>query len=88
MRRLLDTACTEVLFVSGCVPNQVKFYPDFNHIVLLSARPEVVHQRLSARTGNDYGKARENWPGPCATSRQSNRSCVQAPPSRSTPACP
>jgi len=42
--------------VSGCVPNQGRFYADFDRIVLLSAAPEVVRRRLLSRTGNDYGK--------------------------------
>lgn len=59
MRRLLDTEDAEVLFVSGSVPNQGQFYPDFDHVVLLSAPPETVRQRLLTRDGNDYGKAPE-----------------------------
>jgi broad-specificity NMP kinase len=56
LRRLLDDAGDEPLFVSGCVPNQGRFYADFDRIVLLSAAPEVVRRRLLERTGNDYGK--------------------------------
>jgi dephospho-CoA kinase len=56
LRRLLDTG-GDPLFVSGCVPNQWRFYPDFDRIVLLSAAPAVVRRRLLDRTGNDYGKA-------------------------------
>lgn len=58
VRRLLDTG-GDPLFVSGCVPNQGRFYPDFDRIVLLSAAPEVVRRRLLGRTGNDYGKTPE-----------------------------
>lgn len=57
MRRLLDTADANALFVSGCVPNQWKFYRDFDHVVLLSAPLEVVRRRLESRTGNTYGKS-------------------------------
>ncbi|MCC3763103.1 AAA family ATPase [Glycomyces sp. TRM65418] len=57
MRRLLDTAEGRALFVSGCVPNQGRFYADFDRVVLLSAAPEVVRRRLLGREGNDYGKA-------------------------------
>ncbi|WP_030156367.1 AAA family ATPase [Glycomyces sp. NRRL B-16210] len=57
IRRLLDEASGEALFVSGCVPNQGRFYGDFDRIVLLTAAPEVVRRRLIERTGNDYGKA-------------------------------
>lgn len=56
IRRLLAETGGD-LFVSGCVPNQGRFYPDFDHIVLLTAEPEVVRRRLVERTGNDYGKA-------------------------------
>ncbi|MEU6860747.1 AAA family ATPase [Glycomyces sp. NPDC046736] len=56
MRALLDTAGEEPLFVSGCAPNQGRFYPDFDRVVLLSAAPEVVRRRLLGRTGNPYGK--------------------------------
>jgi hypothetical protein len=44
------------LFVSGCVANQVKFYPRFDAIVLLSAPVGVVLERLGSRRTNDYGK--------------------------------
>lgn len=57
MRRLLDTAEGPALFVSGCVPNQWKFYDDFDQVVLLSAAPETVRRRLLTRTGNPYGKS-------------------------------
>ncbi|WP_205327160.1 AAA family ATPase [Glycomyces sp. YM15] len=55
LRRLLD-AGGDPRFVSGCVPNQGRFYADFDRIVLLSAAPEVVRRRLVGRSGNDYGK--------------------------------
>lgn len=56
IRRLLDDAEGEALFVSGCVENQGRFRADFDRVVLLSAAPIVVRRRLLARTGNDYGK--------------------------------
>ncbi|NUQ90159.1 MAG: AAA family ATPase [Glycomyces artemisiae] len=56
IRSLLDGAAGEALFVSGCVPNQGRFYGDFDHVVLLSAAPEVVRRRLLTRSGNPYGK--------------------------------
>jgi hypothetical protein len=34
---LPSTDDTDVLFVSGCCPNQGKFYPQFDHVVLLTA---------------------------------------------------
>jgi hypothetical protein len=45
-----------VLFVQGTTRNQVLFYPRFDHIVLLSAPPEILTKRLAARTTNPYGK--------------------------------
>ena len=45
-----------MLFVSGTVRNQVKFYPLFDHVVLLSAPAEVMSERLRSRTNNPYGK--------------------------------
>jgi shikimate kinase len=53
---LLADDAADVVVVSGCSPNQGQFYPLFDAIVLLSAPPEVVAQRLATRTGNDYGK--------------------------------
>jgi shikimate kinase len=45
-----------VLFASGTTRNQGLFYPRFDHIVLLSAPPEVLAARLATRTTNPYGK--------------------------------
>src|SRR5579864_9184245 len=56
---LLATEDADVLFVSACVPNQSRFYPRFDHIVLLTASAELTTQRLAGRTGNPYGKSAE-----------------------------
>jgi adenylate kinase family enzyme len=56
---LLGSASDElpgVLFVQGTTRNQVLFYPRFDHIILLSAPPEILAERLAARTTNRYGK--------------------------------
>ncbi|HEV2124266.1 MAG TPA: AAA family ATPase [Chloroflexota bacterium] len=53
---LLATEDADVLFVSGCKSNQGKFYPQFGHIVLLSAPTPVLVERLATRTNNPYGK--------------------------------
>jgi hypothetical protein len=45
-----------VLFVQGTTRNQGLFYPRFDHIVLLSAPPAVLAERLATRTANPYGK--------------------------------
>jgi dephospho-CoA kinase len=44
------------LFVQGTTRNQVRFYPRFDHIVLLSAPADVLVDRLTTRTTNPYGK--------------------------------
>ncbi|UFA50209.1 shikimate kinase [Deinococcus radiophilus] len=44
------------LFLSGTVSNQGKFYPQFDHVVLLSAPTEVMLERVRERTNNSYGK--------------------------------
>lgn len=56
VERLLATEDAKVLFVSGCTSNQVKFYPRFDHIVLLSAPISVMVERLATRTTNPYGR--------------------------------
>lgn len=55
--RLLSTEDTDVLFISGGATNQVKFYGQFDHIVLLTAPTAVIIDRLATRTNNPYGKA-------------------------------
>lgn len=54
---LLAMDIDSTLFVSACVPNQAMFYSRFDHIVLLSASPEVTVHRLTDRTNNPYGKS-------------------------------
>lgn len=56
VQRLLDTDDGGALFLAGCAENQVKFYPQFDHVVLLSAPAEVITERLISRTNNPYGK--------------------------------
>jgi broad-specificity NMP kinase len=54
---LLEDKGDDVLFISGCVPNQGKFYPRFDAVVLLSAPADVILERVTTRETNDYGKA-------------------------------
>lgn len=56
IHQLLSTEDSDLLFVSGCSPNQGKFYGQFNHVVLLSAPTQVLIERLATRTTNSYGK--------------------------------
>ena len=46
----------DLLFISGCAPNQGTFYPQFTHIILLSAPADVIATRLTTRHSNEYGK--------------------------------
>lgn len=46
-----------LIFGSGCPTNQVKFYPRFDAIILLSAPKDVITERLRTRTNNSYGKS-------------------------------
>ena len=56
IQRVLSTNDAEVIFVGGACRNQVKFYPQFDHIVLLSAPVPVLIDRLTTRSNNPYGK--------------------------------
>lgn len=53
---LLSFEDTDVLFVSGCAPNQGTFYRRFDHVILLTAPTDVIVERLATRTNNPYGK--------------------------------
>ncbi|HVX29932.1 MAG TPA: AAA family ATPase [Nitrolancea sp.] len=56
IQQLLSTEDADLLFVSGCKTNQRAFYPQFDHIILLSAPAELIIERLTTRTTNPYGK--------------------------------
>jgi adenylate kinase family enzyme len=47
------------LYISGTVSNQGRFYNRFDAVVLLSAPADVLLDRISVRTTNDYGKSVE-----------------------------
>lgn len=53
------TSDVSALFLSGCARNMPKFYPQLDAIVLLSAPPETLIERLRTRTTNNYGKTPE-----------------------------
>lgn len=55
--RLLANHTQGHLFVAGCKRNQGRFYPQFDHIALLSAPAEVLLARIAARDNNPYGKS-------------------------------
>jgi broad-specificity NMP kinase len=54
---LADDTTGRTLFISGCASNQPRFYPRFDEIVLLTAPPDVLIDRLATRTTNTYGKS-------------------------------
>lgn len=47
------------LFVAACKTNQGKFYPQFDHIALLTAPADILLARIATRTSNRYGKRPE-----------------------------
>lgn len=59
VQALLSAEDTGVLFVSGCSPNMGKFYAQLDQVVLLTAPPAVIVERLAARTNNPYGRRPE-----------------------------
>ena len=56
MRNLLDSDRGDAMIVSGCSPNPREPYEWFDHVVLLSAPPDVIAERLATRTNNPFGK--------------------------------
>jgi broad-specificity NMP kinase len=56
---LLTSHDESVLFLSGCVANQGRFYPRFDAVVLLSAPGDVILERIAVRAANRYGKRTE-----------------------------
>lgn len=59
IQQLLTTEDADLLFLSGCSPNQGTFYPLFERVILLAAPAEVIVARLAARTNNPFGKRSE-----------------------------
>ena len=55
IQALLSTDDADMLFLGGTSPNQGKFYPQLDHIILLTAPVDVIVERLAARTNNPYG---------------------------------
>lgn len=56
LQHWLDEHAGQTLAVGGCAENQRRFYPQFDHIVLLSSPSAVIRRRLAERTNNPYGK--------------------------------
>jgi dephospho-CoA kinase len=53
---LLDGSDDGVLFISGCVSNQGKFYPCFDAVVLLKVPAHVILERVASRESSAFGK--------------------------------
>jgi dephospho-CoA kinase len=56
VRQALEDAGDKPLFLSGCSINQVRFYAQFDHIVLLAAPIDVMLERVATRSTNPFGK--------------------------------
>src|SRR5882724_2632103 len=57
--RLLASHDRGHLFVAACKTNQGTFYPQFDHIAMLTAPAGILLTRIAARSGNPYGKSPE-----------------------------
>ncbi|MGI8485190.1 MAG: AAA family ATPase [Thermomicrobiales bacterium] len=55
-RLLIGVPGDRHLAVDGCVSNQGRFYDRFDFIILLTAPIEVMLERVTQETTNDYGK--------------------------------
>jgi len=75
---LLAPQDADTLFVSGTSPNQGKFYAQSDHVVLLTAPPDVIAERLASRTNNSFGKDPTSSQEPCGCNRRSSRCCAAA----------
>jgi hypothetical protein len=88
IQRLLSDEPSDDLFLSGCASNQGKFYPQFSHIILLSAPVDLIMQRLADRTNNTFGDSPTNACVCFRTFPQSNHYYGRHPAARSTRAFP
>jgi dephospho-CoA kinase len=79
IQALLVAEDANVLFVAGCEENQAKFYPQFDHIILLSAPLETLVERLATRSNNPYGRHLRSSVASSTTSIPSSRSCAELP---------
>ena len=59
VEKLLTGKGSDLLSISGCAENQVKFYRHIDLIILLSAPSPLIIHRLQTRTTNNYGKKPE-----------------------------
>jgi hypothetical protein len=87
IQALLNAEDAEVLFVAGCEENQGRFHAQFDHIILLSAAPGTLAERLAARTGNLFGKEPGNCAASLTTSGTLSRSFAGWPTTKSGQRC-
>jgi broad-specificity NMP kinase len=59
IRFLLSRMSASPFFLAGCSDEQVELDAEFDYVVLLSAPPETLRERLASRVENDYGKSPE-----------------------------
>ncbi len=57
IQALLAGDDADIRVVAGCEENQVRFHPQFDGIILLSAPLDTLIDRLATRTDNPFGKA-------------------------------
>jgi RNase adaptor protein for sRNA GlmZ degradation len=57
VQALLDAEDAEAFFIGGCESNQGDFYPQLDHIALLTAPPSVILERVATRSTNPYGSS-------------------------------
>ena len=55
IRAVLDRP-DSIIFLAGCSPNQGAFYPALTPVILLTASPALITERLMTRTNNPFGK--------------------------------
>lgn len=56
LMNLLKKHAGEPLFICSITANQVKYYPQFDKIFLLTAPDDVITHRLGTRTNNYFGR--------------------------------
>lgn len=56
VHKLLLTEDSDILIVSGCAENMRQFLPLFDEVILFSAPPPVIEERLATRSNNPFGK--------------------------------
>ena len=56
VRALLSSPLDNHMFISGCAENMDQFYPLIDVVILLSAPVDTIMQRLTERSGANYGQ--------------------------------